>query len=624
MAGVLLPTLYVFASFLLVIASLTGIGLGVRRLFVQHAPDWDTCALAFWHGFGMVILFLLLWNFLFPVNGVAMLLVLVAGGAGIVAVAPVLPGMVGTAGSPPPLAWVLAMLAGLWLANLATGPFTSWDGGLYHVQAVQWASQYPVVHGIANLYGPLAFNNSSFLYAALLDSGPWQGRAFHLANGALVFAFLWQLIVAGTRIVRARGVSDSRDVYLIVLLVPLVKLAMDGRLADFNTDLPATLVVLVAGAALYAQLSVPAGDAAERDHRLVGMAILLSTIVCLKTSVGSFSMFALPVAGYAWWRDRLAGPAGPRRPLVWTAGLVLVFAVAWTARGVIMSGYPLFPLSLFGLPVDWKAPAEHAAAEVANIVYTELEFSWHLGRDWLRQLVLAKPSTVLLPSCLAALAGTVLVLAGRKPGHGPALRRDPGAWLLLVPALAAILIWFLVAPSLRYAMPLFWTLAALLISRVCLLFEERLAGHGRRLVAAALLAGLLPLANGLLRAAHQENSGLLDSLLEHAVSRPGPDAGFHPVMQAPAIKPFVTASGLVLNTPDPDTPGMTQVKCWDLPLPCTPNPAANLVLRVPGQLQHGFRVDGAWAMQDWPYYWRGRFLKHWRQRRDRGGAGYSM
>jgi len=614
MAGVLLPTLYVFASFLLVIASLTGIGLGVRHLFVGDAPDWDACALAFWHGFGLVILFLLLWNFLFPVNGVAMLVVLVAGVAGIAAVAPALRGMADTARFPHPLGWVPAMLAGLWLANLATGPFTSWDGGLYHLQAVLWASHYPVIPGIANLHGPLAFNNSSFLYAALLDSGPWQGRAFHLANGALVFAFLWQVIVAGSRIARGRG--DSRDVYLIVLLVPLVNLAMDGRLADFNTDLPATLVVLVAGAVLYGQLSVPAGAAAERDFRLVGTTILLATIVCLKTSVGSFSVFAFPVACYAWWQDRRTHPAGPHSVLVWTAGLVLIFAVAWTARGVVMSGYPLFPLSLSGFPVDWKAPAEHAAAEVANIVYTELEFSWHIGRNWLRQLILTKPSTVFMPSCLAVLAGTVLLLAGRRPGLAPALRRDPAAWLLLVPVLAAILIWFLVAPSLRYAMPLFWTLAALLTSRVYLLFEERLAGRGRWLVGAALLAGLLPLANGLFRAAHQEGTGLVDALLEHAVSRPGPDAGFHPVTQVPAIKPFVTASGLVLNTPDPATPGLTQVKCWDLPLPCTPNPAANLALRVPGQLAHGFRVDGAWAMQDWPYYWRGSFLENWRQRRN--------
>jgi len=174
MAAGLMAMLSVFGGFLLLFAVFTGIGLGLRRLFGLRKLDTDACLLAFWHGFGVVLLFLLLWNFLLPVNVGAQLVVLLAG---LVAVAPALRKLA-SRGRPVVSTRAVVLVTGLWIAHLSTGSFTSWDGGLYHLQAVQWASRYPVVSGIANLHGPLAFNNSSFLYAALLDSGLWQGRAF--------------------------------------------------------------------------------------------------------------------------------------------------------------------------------------------------------------------------------------------------------------------------------------------------------------------------------------------------------------------------------------------------------------------------------------------------------------
>jgi len=43
----------------------------------------------------------------------------------------------------------------LWLADMAMGPMAQFDSRLYHFQAIKWARNYPVVPGLANLYGPL-------------------------------------------------------------------------------------------------------------------------------------------------------------------------------------------------------------------------------------------------------------------------------------------------------------------------------------------------------------------------------------------------------------------------------------------------------------------------------------
>jgi hypothetical protein len=83
------------------------------------------------------------------------------------------------------------------------------------------------------------------------------------------------------------------------------------------------------------------------------------------------------------------------------------------------------------------------------------------------------------------------------------------------------------------------------------------------------------------------------------------------------VTTFKTDSGLIVNTPsklDPKSMRLWPNACWDAPLPCTPNPAPNLQLREPGNLANGFKVDGDWMMQDWPYYWRAGFLEEWRMR----------
>ena len=87
---------------------------------------------------------------------------------------------------------------------------------------------------------------------------------------------------------------------------------------------------------------------------------------------------------------------------------------------------------------------------------------------------------------------------------------------------------------------------------------------------------------------------------------------FRPIEGKPEITPYRTRSGLLLNTAPADG------RCWDAPLPCTPNPAPNLRLRDSTNLSRGFMVDGAWQMENWPYDWQPRFLETWRKSRSRG------
>ena len=54
---------------------------------------------------------------------------------------------------------------------------------------------------------------------------------------------------------------------------------------------------------------------------------------------------------------------GDRRALRPVLAIGVALAVPWVARSVILTGYPVYPLEILGLPVDWKVPAEQVRFE---------------------------------------------------------------------------------------------------------------------------------------------------------------------------------------------------------------------------------------------------------------------
>jgi hypothetical protein len=613
--------LSILGTQLLLAAALMGIGLAVRRRFGLRTIRIDDCFLAFWVGLAGVILFLLLWNFFLPVGGMALPIVLAAGAWGLWISRHEI-GAVFAAEGWRPSPGVVALLAvtGLWIANLCLGPLDNGDSALYHIQAVLWAEHYPAIPGLANLDGPIAFNNSSLLFDALLSAGPWQGRSNHLANGLLILVVLFQSIVAGARL--AAGDRHPARLFGALLFAPAASTALLGRVSSFVTDTPTSLTLLVALTLLYSWLCADAHDDQEDAYSLVAFAILLALAVSFKLNAAVFAVSTFLMVCAIWWRRPI--PAGlRRRTLSWAVGLVSLIALAWMGRGVVQSGYPLFPSPVGGFPVEWRAPAEHARAEFDFIV--------HSGRASTRNLPVVSgergiggwlpywltragddPYHIVVPLALLLVAGIAgFGVLGRTPlSARPAIGR---AWWIGLPVLAALVAWFFTSPEPRYALPYFWGGAALL---VCQVYRSALASgwtpNRRRMLIACALLGISPLMLGPLLQSRWRHRGesRLRAILRNSLNHPGTDLWFQPIPVKPSVKPYRTRSGLQLNA--------VENLCWDAPLPCTPNPAPNLRLRDPANLARGFVVDGPWQMENWPTARQSDFLAAWR--RSKAGA----
>jgi hypothetical protein len=89
---------------------------------------------------------------------------------------------------------IVALGVVVWIVSRAMVAPENFDSGLYHLNAIRWISTYPIVLGLGNLHGRLAFNQSFFTYVAALNFHPFFGYGRSLGQQLSVTAALGKLI----------------------------------------------------------------------------------------------------------------------------------------------------------------------------------------------------------------------------------------------------------------------------------------------------------------------------------------------------------------------------------------------------------------------------------------------
>src|SRR6185503_7345620 len=445
-------------------AAFTIVGLSLRHAFRLKRHDTEDLFQAFWAGFGAVLTVLLAANFLVPIGQVAYWMLL--GTAAVLWFVRLRLDEFAIRPAPPRWVIVAAAVFCLWVSNLSLGAMTYFDTALYHMQGVRWAHEYAVVPGLANLFGPLGFNNGSFVYDAMLNVGPWNGASWHVSNGVFACMLGVQLLFTAS----GRRGSSPHALFCLLLLPLAVNSALDGRVASYGTVVPMTLLVVAASVAISRAVDAGRTDA-ERAFDFFAATALAATAVAVKSSAAVFAAGTLGVAVWGLTR-RVASRDARVRAFTWTAVFVTAIAVAWTGRGIVLSGYPLFPSPAFAVPVDCRVPFEHARAEFDFVRHSSLgtaeKYPFVAGdiqgffiwiRPWVKS-TLYDLYDVIIPGLVALAAAASLVIRRR----GLSASRVAWAVPVVAPAVPAILAWWLVAPMPHYGTSFLWILAAAIAS----------------------------------------------------------------------------------------------------------------------------------------------------------------
>ena len=314
----------------------------------------------------------------------------------------------------------------------------------------------------------------------------------------------------------------------------------------------------------------PDGSERRIESRLL-VAMMLFTLAI------TFKISSLALAGLGWGVAvvqlfSLERPLIRKRQLIVAATLLTsVLAIPWLIRGVVLSGYPLFPSSAFAVPVDWRVP------RVATDMLAQVNRSWaripHAGFEetsgirWIGRWVAGaiRNRVDLIAPILVSLAGFIFLLRRR-------VFKDLFWLKLLLPSLGGLVFWFSLAPAFRFGESAIWTTAACLGSVALQQVMPTMNLKGRWL----FLLGLLLVGSW---CSYPRTLWRVDF-------RPLLDVhGFLPLPQARTMS-YRLSSGLAVQVP------IDTNQCWGAAIPCSPYFTDNLRLRQGEDLRLGFRGDG--------------------------------
>ena len=352
-----LSTCAVVVSWLVVGLALAGCGFSGRRVLARVLRIRGRTGLGFidvWIGLGLLIAYVQIWSLFARVDWVTATAPAAIGVSGLVAARQ---GNRLRIERRSAVVLGLGLVALLWIANLSLAGPTSYDSGLYHFQAVEYASRFGAVPGLGDLSYRLGAGGAHFLFVALLGQRPWSDAGFHLANGFLVAALLGDL---GSRLIGRRSqelisLPFTRLASRLLIPATVVTVASDpgALISSPSIDLPA--FVLVAIGMLYVSESVERDLDAESS--LAGVASLAAASATRPQFIPA-TLIALGTVGFVATRPPSGAPrSGVLRTVLFLGAIPTLVMVGWIVRQAVLSGYPLFPSRVVSLPLDWRLPS---------------------------------------------------------------------------------------------------------------------------------------------------------------------------------------------------------------------------------------------------------------------------
>lgn len=473
---------------------------------------------------------------------------------------------------------IIMLAVTVWVASRSMLPPTNFDSGLYHFNMIRWINSFPIVPGLGNLHGRLAFNQSFFTWAAVLNFYPLFNHGRSVANSFLLLLtiatfvrFLLPVLKQPSILVESHPFKHASALFALPILGYLALLDVSDGLRSPSPDLASTLLQLTMFV-MFAQDIAEwiKGEELKADRAAV-LTILAATAITIKLSNLAFSAVIVGICIVRVWQTLHL------RGAVRLILLAVIIILVWGCRGYLLSGAPLYPSTIGYVSAEWAVPKEKVV-DMANWVYSwarqpDTHWSNVLGRwDWLRpwtrSIIRSNKVEVVYPLVLAVIFYVITVMLAFV--YRKAWLRWCN-WVILSPVVFGLVYWFFTSPGVRFAHALFWCLSL----SSALLFLSSIQPLLKKRSFAGVLCGVFIMTNLLfIRSA---------VIYRHNIKEGVSSSGWHSIPTVPLVQKE-TSSGLVIFIPEQGA------QCWDSPLPCTPDFNHSLRLRIPGKLASGFTV----------------------------------
>ncbi len=439
-----------------------------------------------------------------------------------------------------------------------------YDSGLYQIQTLRWNRELPVTPGLGNLHGRLAFNSILFLIAPLTDRA---GTGW--ITNLLAITFVWMSLWSRFRAIDRSDPARRIEYWFLALTLGVAAVApgIMTWYAVLNADSLASCLIIY-----FVALAI--GFSASKDRSSTLALMILSAALGTAAKLSAAPLVALAaVFGVVCRRDWF-GSADARRLIRRGSAIAGLFLAAWMARGIVLSGCAIYPVSqtcAFSLPwAESGAQVRNEAVSIRNWarIPGQLDLSrplsdWTWAAIWMH----ANRNQILIELFAAGLIFGILALLCSST-----VRRTVRADVITVLAglMAAVAFWFVAGPDPRFGAGFLFAFAMLGLSLGCawVLANPRFSVNLTALLIALMAIGAM------------RGAGRL---------RVMPDYYFFEIPQA-AARQVRLADGTGVWVP------MVRDQCWDHELPCAPNVDPEAVARIRWRGSWTNRLDRVAAM----------------------------
>lgn len=559
-----------------------GLGILIRRKFFDLKITNFECLLSsFWIGWAYTIFFLQLWNLCFKVDWCASLLVCIVGVAGIIWNYKDLLQIIKKGNFLQKIILSIALsFMVLWIADFAILSPLVYDSGLYHLTSVSWLKSYPIIPGLGNLHSRLAFNNSYFLYAAILDFGPWIQKSQHLANGLILSVLIIQIFLSGMTFFKHSSKISLYHIFYILFLGPVLTLTVTLYISSPSPDMSIYILGILVSAKLLAFLEEQNYIKRENEYNIffiltiatLGITIKLSFAVFGVTSLILLFIFCLVKDARKKEKNRI------KEILIIYVFCIGIALIPWMIRGIILSGYIAYPSTIGTFPVDWRIPYTNVvgtakgtrnwALTLGGQLNKELE-NWNWVMPWISRMfkIENRYFTIHISTPLFLIfINSILIFFSKCFKKYSVHNMKKNIWLFLVPSVCSILFWFIAAPLPRFAGACFWVLGVGTTILVINKFNVLKLKYFKTFIISFSIVLCISF-----------------FFIKIFVNIPEENNGFYKIPSV-ELKIFETNSGLNIYVPEKGD------QCWDAPLPCAPGANPDLCLRREGEMRYGFKI----------------------------------
>lgn len=559
-----------FGYFILAISYL-GIGWFCSRfLRISFWPE-NRYFSFIWIGWAITLLFLQVLNLLFPINAYSSVPILVLG----LISAIIFIKIEHRSGAIFPFSKIYLLfltISVLCVAILSMHTPIAFDSGLYHFNSVRWLNESPIVLGLGNLHGRLAFNQSFFAYVGYLNLYPLFNHGHNLANSFLLLMLLAECLFILSKLItqkRHAAIFSTINLAAIFLLPIVIYLALYSQMSSPTPDIASStlqiLIFIFFIRAIDEKSSTP-----YTISQLLLILIISTTAITIKLSNLLYVFSICTILLFIKLKLLYVSPKQISLVVIKLMALPAFIIFVWGLRGMLLSGCPAFPSTMGCVNTHWSMPIEsvkneadwvYSWARLENETPDKVLNSWDWLMPWFRRNFWRNIWNILIVIYPLLFFIASLIMSFKLYVNHPLPCKIDKQWFLIpVPILVGLFFWFIMAPDIRFAHSLFWITPITGI----IIFLKLLESSGKQNLSIILL--LFITVNINIAFIIIGNPRLLTSISAEG-NKPIPVVNL-------TIK--TTLSGLEILSP------IDGYQCWDSKIPCTPyfNPDLNFVDRI--------------------------------------------